>query len=166
MEKVTMYKVNGKIFQDYRKAEEYERLCKKVNGIMAQLLPRTDDVEYGRGFNKHNLKTLDGCYKAIIEVLCNIFPELNLQKYLEYCDRELIAPNNRFVTELGDKVSRKDDVNEYTILHSAIYRFRCIDFKTGFEFSQPYYVTHHEEFFDRLKEEPVDVDINYENLPF
>lgn len=146
MEKVTMYKVNGKLFQDYRKAEEYEKLCKKVNGIMKQLLPRTEEVENTEDYNKHNLVILRDCYFAFIKTICTI----ELFKYtIPIITKDNF--NNDAKYTILDRVLRIDDCGEYSIIHDTIYRFKCIDFETGFEFSQPYYVTHQEEFFNHIK---------------
>ena len=141
-----MYETNGKRFDKYSDAEKYEKLCKKVNGIMKQLLPRTEEVENDEDYNKHNIKILKGCFIAFLKTMKSI------ERF-----RDLIMPNDKVPFDNGIKYNaevalfRYDDCGEYSIIHDTIYRFKCIDFETGFEFSQPYYVTHQEEFFNHIK---------------
>lgn len=147
MKKVIMYETNGKRFDKYSDAEKYEKLCKKVNGIMKQLLPRTEEVENDEDYNKHNIKILKGCFIAFLKTMKSI------ERF-----RDLIMPNDKVPFDNGIKYNaevalvRYDDCGDFPILHDTIYHFQCIDFETGFEFSQPYYVTHQEAFFLSMKE--------------
>lgn len=146
METITIYETNGKRFDKYSDAEEYEKLCERVNDIMKQLPPRTEKVEYSEDYNEHNIKILKVCFIAFLKTMKSI------ERF-----RDLIMPNDKVPFDNGIKyhaevaLFRYDDCGDYPILHDAIYRFQCIDFETGFEFSQPYYVTHQEEFFNHIK---------------
>lgn len=138
MKKVIMYETNGKRFDKYSDAEEYEKLCERVNDIMKQLLPRTDKIEWEQDYNKHNIDTLNISYKELLSIIYDKFPQL---KNFNCVDAQ----------NLKIALSRVDDIEKYPILHNAMYRFSCIDFESGFEFSQPYYVKHQKEFFNLLK---------------
>lgn len=142
MEKITLYRTNGKIFENYEDANNYERLCKKVNGIMSQLLPRTEGVEKGIDFNKHNKETLNGCLKAFCKACAECIPSFK-DWFIE------VINGDRHISHMGRILG--DCNSDYPILYDAYYRFSCIDFETGFEFQKPYYVIHQDEFFNGLK---------------
>ena len=142
MEKITVFETNGKRFDSYEDALKYEKLCKKVNGIMCQLLPRTKDIEQGIDFNKHNKETLNGCLKAFCKECAKQIPGFE-QWFAE------TANGTRHLSHIGRILSDYSYV--FPCLYDAYFRFSCTDFNTGYEFQQPYYVTHQDEFFNGLK---------------
>ena len=142
MRKLIIFETNGKRFDSYEEALKYEKLCKKVDGIMSQLLPRTKEVEHGTDFNKHNKETLNGCFKAFCKECTKQFPN----EEAIFTD---VANGTRHFSHIDRILS--DCSYEFPCLYDAYLRFSCIDFNTGFEFQQPYYVTHQEEFFNRIK---------------
>jgi len=76
MKKLTIFETNGKRFDSYEDALKYEKLCKKVDGIMSQLLPRTEEIEHGTDYNKHNKETLNGCFKAFCKECAKQMPDM------------------------------------------------------------------------------------------
>lgn len=142
MMKSLILKLNGKRFDSYEEALKYVKLCKKVDGIMSQLLPRTKEVEQGTDFNKHNKETLNGCFKAFCQECAKQIPAFE-QWFIE------IANGTRHLSHIGRILS--DYNHKFPCLYDVYFRFNCIDFNTGFEFQQPYYVTHQDEFFSRVK---------------
>lgn len=142
MKKVIVWETNGKRFDDYKDAVKYEALCKKVNGIMSQLLPRTKDVEQCLDYNKHNLDTLNGCFRAFCKVCALMIPD-----YKEWFEQTSCGERDK--SHIGRLLD--DNRSEYPILYDAYFRFSCIDFKTGFEFQQPYYANHIDEAFNDIK---------------
>lgn len=142
MKKVVVWETNGKRFDVFDDAVKYEKLCKKVAGIMSQLLPRTKDVEDCLDYNKHNLYTLWGCFRAFCKLCAVIIPD-----YKEWFEQA--ACGERDKSHIGRILD--DSRSDYPILYDAYFRFACIDFNTGFEFQQPYYANHVEEAFSDIK---------------
>lgn len=142
MRKIIVYETNGKRFDSYEEALKYETLCEKVAGIMSKLLPRTKEIEQGTDFNKHNKDTLDVCFKAFCQECAKQIP------YWEQWFTE-VANGTRPLLHISRILS--DYSPDFPCLYDAYFRFSCTDFNTGYEFQQPYYVTHQDEFFNRLK---------------
>jgi hypothetical protein len=142
MKKLTIFETNGKRFDSYEDALKYEKLCKKIDGIMSQLLPRTEEIEYGTDYNKHNKEILNGCFKAFCKECAKQMPDM---------EALFIDTMNgiRHMSHMGRVLS--DCGYDFPCLYDAYHRFNCIDFNTGFEFQQPYYVTHQDEFFNMIK---------------
>lgn len=109
---------------------------------MSQLLPRTKEIEQGTDFNKHNKDTLNGCLKAFCKECAKQIPAWE-QWFIE------TANGTRHLSHIGRVLS--DYSHDFPCLYSAYFRFSCTDFNTGYEFQQPYYVTHQDEFFNGLK---------------
>lgn len=142
MKKIIVYETNGKRFDIESEAIAYEILCKKINGIMAQLLPRTKEVENGSDYNRHNLDTLKGCFKAFCLECAKVLPEWS-EWFMQTISGE------RHLSHIGRLLS--DNSHNCPILYDAYFRFACTNFENGFEFQQPYYVTHQDEFFEFMK---------------
>lgn len=142
MKKILVYETNGKRFDAYEDAVRYEILCKKVNGIMSQLLPRTKEIERCLDYNKHNLDTLNGCFRAFCKLCSVLIPD-----YKEWFEQT--ACGERDKSHIGRILD--DNRSEYPILYDAYFRFACIDFNTGFEFQQPFYAHHIETAFSDIK---------------
>ena len=142
MKKIVVYETNGKRFDDKNEAIAYEKLCKKINGIMAQLLPRTKEIEDGRDYNKHNLDTLKGCFKAFCLECAKVLPE-----WSEWFMQTISGERN--LSHIGRLLS--DNSHNCPILFDAYFRFACTNFDTGFEFQQPYWASHPDEFFEYRK---------------
>lgn len=143
MKKIIVYETNGKRFNIESEAIAYEKLGKKINGIMAQLLPRTKEIEDGRDYNKHNLDTLRGCFKAFCLECAKVLPEWS-EWFMQTISGE------RHLSHIGRLLS--DNSHNCPILYDAYFRFACTNFDTGFEFQQPYWANHPDEFFEYSKE--------------
>lgn len=147
MKTIMVYDVEGKRFDDPQEALYYEKLCEKVLKIMSELTPRTRDVENGEGYIIHNVEILRRCYKRFCEVCAQTIPS-----YADWFSQA--AEGVRHISHIGRILS--DHGNDYPILWREFYRFNCSCFDSGYEFQQPYYVTHQDEFFaymEKLKEE-------------
>lgn len=142
MKKLIIFETNEKRFDSYEDAVKYEKLCKKVDGIMSQLLPRTEEIERGTDYNKHNKETLNGCFKTFCKECAKQIPDY---------ETIFIDTMNgiRHMSHMGGILSTY--LYDFPCLYKTYNRFSCIDFNTGFEFQQPYYVTHQDEFFNSIK---------------
>lgn len=146
MKNLTIFETNGKRFDSYEDALKYEKLCKKVDGIMSQLLPRTKEIEQGTDFNKHNKETLNRCFKAFCKECAQQIPNDKGGMFNGKVDVLILH-----LPHLGKILSDYNYSYNLPCLYDAYHRFSCIDFNTGFEFGHPYYVTHQDEFFNNIK---------------
>ena len=142
METIMVYEVNGKRFDDPQEALKYEVLCNEVQEIMDFLFPRTDAVEKGRDFNKQNPDIVKTCFRSFCFLCSKTIPS-----YKEWFVQT--ARGERHISHIGRILS--DYSIDYPVLQKTLFRFECISFENGYEFQQPYYVTHQEEFFEDMK---------------
>lgn len=99
---------------------------KKVDGIMSQLLPRTEEIEQGTDFNKHNKETINGCFKAFCKECAKQIPD-NEAMFID------TANGIRHLSHIGRILS--DYSYDFPCLYDAYHRFNCIDFNTGLNFN-------------------------------
>ena len=144
-----VYVVNGKRFDDPIDAKKYETLCKKVEKIMEGLLPRTKDIEDGCDYNRQDIDIVKNCFKSFCLLCSKVVPAY--KKWFSQAAR-----GKRHLSHIGRVLS--DYSEDYPILLTTFFRFQCISFENGYEFQQPYYVTHQEEFFEYMKKQ-----LEYEN---
>ena len=149
METIMVYEVNGKRFDDPQEALAYEKLCKEVELIMSRLAERTEEIERGLAYNKHNVETLKQCLKDFCEVCAKTIPSFE-EWFIQ------VGNGERHPSHIGRILS--DYSHRYPILQTNFYRFDSSCFENGYEFQQPYYVTHQEEFFEDMKKR-----LEYEN---
>ncbi len=142
VKQVIVYEAYGKRFDEYNDALKYEYLYEEVEKIMSDLPPRSEAVENGTDVVKHDVSTLNKCLKAF----CNICAEHITPFKQWFID---VVNGDLHISHIGRILS--DYRSDFPILYKTYYRFDCIDFETGIEFQQPYYVTHQDEFFSQLK---------------
>ncbi len=142
METIMVYEVNGKRFDDPIDAKKYEAICKEVEEIMEWLLPRTKDIEDGCNYNRQEIDIVKMCFKSFCLLCSKVIPAY--KKWFSQAAR-----GKRHLSHIGRVLS--DYGNDYPILQTTFFRFRCISFENGYEFQQPYYVTHQEEFFKDME---------------
>lgn len=133
---IMMYEAYGQIYDTYEKAAKYAELCERVNGFMSLLPERTKEVENGTDFLKHDLSTLNKVYDDFLACCREVFPEcadkLNRNTHISF--------SARFID---------DRSRVFPILSDALFRFQCVDFASGYEYQQPYFVRNSKEFFDK-----------------
>ena len=137
-----VYEVNGKRFDDPQEALAYEKLCEKIESIMSRLAGRKKEIESGLAYNKHDVEILKQCFKDFCEVCANTIP--SFEKWFIQ-----VGNGERHISHIGRILS--DYSSDYPILQKTLFRFECISFENGYEFQQPYYVTHQEEFFKDME---------------
>lgn len=142
MKEIIVYESYGKRFDKKEDAIAYEKLNKEVDELMAAMFPRTKDVEDGLDYVKHSADTVKACFKIFCDICKNTIP---LYKKVF----EEVGNGVRHMSHVGYILSDYND--DYPCLYNTYHRFLCIDFNTGFEFQQPYYVKHQEEYFERIK---------------
>ena len=142
MKKIIVYESYGKRFDKKEDAMAYENLCELVHNIMSELAPRTNYVDNGYAFNRHDPQTVKKCFRKFCEVCAEAIPSF-ANWFIQ------TAENTRHISHIGRILSDYD--RDFPILNKTYFRFFCIDFEKGFEFQQPYYVKHQEEYFERMK---------------
>lgn len=139
-----VYVVNGKRFDDPIDAKKYENLCEEVEEIMGWLLPRTKDIEDGCNYQKQEIDVVKMCFKSFCLLCSKVIPSYK-RWFLQ------AAEGKRHLSHIGRVLS--DYKEDYPILQTTFFRFQCISFENGYEFHQPYYVTHQEEFFEYMEKQ-------------
>lgn len=142
MEKIIGYVVKGKRFDDPMEALKYETLCERVEDIMSSLEPRTERVDNGLEYIPHGVTVVKDSFKEFCDVCGDTIPRFK-NWFVETGNGE------RHISHVGKILS--DYSEDYPILQKTLFRFECISFENGYEFMQPYYVTHQEEFFEDMK---------------
>lgn len=142
METIMVYVANGKRFDDPIEALAYERLCDRVDDIVWRLTPRSESLEKGHDYYKHDLSVVKDCFKKFCVLCSEVIPS-----YKEWFLQT--ANGDRHISHIGRILS--DYSHDYPILNKTLFRFECISLENGYEFQQPYYVTHQEEFFKAME---------------
>ena len=144
-----VYEVNGKRFDDPIEAKKYEKLCEEIEEIMGWLRARTKDIEDGCNYNRHHIDVVKMSFKSFC-LLCSKVIPLYKDWFIQ------TANGDRHISHIARILG--DYSSDYPILNKTLFRFECISFENGYEFQQPYYVTHQEEFFADMKKR-----LEYEN---
>jgi hypothetical protein len=142
METMTIYIANGKRFDDPQEALAYERLCEQVDNITKVLTPRSQLLEDGCDYYEHDLSVVKDCFRKFCILCSKVIPS-----YKEWFLQT--ANGDMHISHIGRILS--DYSHDYPILNKTLFRFDCISFENGYEFQQPYYVTHQEEFFKDME---------------
>ena len=142
MEAIMVYEVNGKRFDDPQEALKYEHLCEKIEDLMSWLSPRTERIKKGLEYNRHSTNVVKDCFRDFCHLCADIIPSYK-KWFIQTANGE------RHISHIGRIIS--DYSRDYPILQDTLFRFECISFENGYEFQQPYYVAHQEEFFKDME---------------
>lgn len=114
----TVYECDGKRFDTFEKASEYNSLCILVKEVMDTLKPRPDGTDYanGKGYVQQEASVIDAAWKALIHIGRD-----------RYNNQSLGRMAQRYADDSGDEC-----------LSHAFWRLNCICGKNR-EFGQPYY---------------------------
>jgi hypothetical protein len=125
---------DGTEFLDADKCIAYESLCKKIDKIMALLVPIPDSCEFanGSGYIQQDPLTVDAARLAIVKYANDIFPH----KWFEHELSGQKADSSwcgRLISDMSEKC-----------LYKAWQRFMCMssDYR---EYGQPYFASHQSE---------------------
>ena len=144
MKTIMVYEVNGKRFDDLEEAKAYEVICENVDEIVCILLPRTKEVDEGADCLKQDVDFLKTCFRSFCFLCSRVIPD-----WKDWFTQ--VANGDRHFSHIGRILSDYSD--DFPVLWSTYCRFCCIDFENGYEFQQPYFVTHQEEFFEYMKKQ-------------
>ena len=140
IKEIITYEVNGRRFDKYDEAVAYDVLCDEINTIMRPLQERNEEVKNGELCITQNKDILNTAFRKFVE-LCDRFFE---GKYT--ADFNLLIEKGRPGDTLAYYIISNYGYNH--IITDTYYRFQCINFDSGREYQQPYYVNHEEGFFD------------------
>ena len=138
----TIFEYCGKEFAVYSEAVAYKELCDKVFDIMRTLAPRVKAVDDGLLVLEHLVDCVEGCRQRFLDLCAHTIP-LYGRWFRE------VAAGERHESHIERILS--DYSCDYPILDRTWFRFKCINRELGYEFQQPYYVTHVEEAFNDLR---------------
>lgn len=135
---VVKYECNGKCFDKYEDALEYDSLCERINSIMS-ILP---GLKYEGDVVCHDIDSIKCAYCRFCKICLEKYPlgVETIEREISYChpNRET---NFHYIV---DMLSSSD----YPILSDTYFRFRCICFSTGYEFTHPCYVKDPKKYFE------------------
>lgn len=149
----TVYIVDNIQFTDKDKAIKFATKYEKVEEIMSILEPRTKDVDNHKKIIKHDTNELKKCLKEILELSKSVIRfNFITDEFFNNVEQDFInRPNSsgKFIMTFVQYIQGYDDAK---FLWEPICRFRCINFTSGCEYSQPYYVFKEKEAFKILND--------------
>ena len=136
-----VYIVDNIQFTDKDEAIKFAAKYDEVDKIMSILNPRTKAVEQHKAILKHDTDKLKKCLKEILELSKSaIRLNFNTDEFINKVEQDFINypnSNGNYITSFVRYIQGYDDVK---FLWDPIWRFRCTNFTSGNEFSQPSYV--------------------------
>ena len=126
----TIYVVDGKHFPDKESADEYNVLYETVKGLLSILKTEKED-----GLIHHNKDVVKGCFKTFCYICSNVFIEFK-DVFKRMGDEGIL-----FKGGTCEKVIFNHQY-DYPIIYNAYYRFNCINFHNGIEYTNPWFAHH------------------------
>lgn len=135
------YIVDNVQFTDKDKAIKFADKYEKVDKIMSILEPRTKDVDNHNKIIKHDPDKLKKCLKEILELSKSVIRfNFATDEFFNNVEQDFInRPNSsgKYISTFVYYIQGYDDAK---FLWDPIWRFRCTNFTSGYEYSQPHYV--------------------------
>lgn len=131
---------DGTEFHSKEKCIIYEKLVNRVNDIMANFRPSKN--EKGQNITvQQNAEMVKEAYKKFIEVCADVMSK-------HYCGDvfEKVKTGSEYVHPSHLQYYLGEYSNDYPILWRTYCRFENINFNSGIEYTQPYYVNHENEY--------------------
>ena len=146
-----IYIVDNVQFTDKDEAIKFANKYEKVEEIMSILEPRTKDVDYHKKIIKHDTDKLKKCLKEILELSKSVLSfNFATDEFFNNIEQDFINRPNSSGKYIMLLVHYTQGFNEVKFLWDPIWRFRCINFNSGYEYSQPHYVFNEKEAFEIL----------------
>lgn len=147
----TIYIVDNVQFTDKDDAIKFAAKYEKVDEIMSILEPRTKDVDNHKKIIKHDTDKLKKCLKEILELSKSVMNfNFATDDFFNNVEQDFINRPNSNGNYIMKFVSYIQGYNDAKFLWDPIWRFRCTNFTSGYEYSQPYYVCKEKEAFEIL----------------
>ena len=148
-----VYIVDNVQFTDKDEAINFAAKYEKVDEIMSILEPRTKAVDNHKKIIKHEPDKLKKCLKEILElsksVMCFNFAT---DEFFNNVEQDFINSPNSSGKYIATFVYYIQGYEAAKFLWNPIWRFRCTNFISGCEYSQPCYVFNEKEAFKILNE--------------
>jgi hypothetical protein len=146
-----VYIVDNVQFSDKDDAIKFVAKYEKVDEIMSILEPRTKDVDNHNKIIKHDTDKLKKCLKEILELSKSII-RINFftDEFINKVEQDFINYPNSNGNYIKSFVSYIQGYDDAKFLWRPILRFRCINFTSGYEYSQPFYVRNEKEALNKL----------------
>ncbi len=146
-----IYIVDNVQFTDKDEAIKFAAKYEKVEEIMSILEPRTKDVENHKKIIKHDIDKLRKCLKEILELSKSVMSfNYEIDEFFNNVEHDFINRPNSSGKYIMSLVHYTQGFNDVKFLWEPIWRFRCINFISGNEYSQPHYVFNEKEAFEIL----------------
>ncbi len=146
-----VYIVDNVQFTDKDEAIKFAAKYEKVEEIMSILEPRTKDVENHKKIIKHDIDKLRKCLKEILELSKSVMSfNYEIDEFFNNVEQDFINRPNSSGKYIMALVHYTQGFNDVKFLWEPIWRFRCTNFISGNEYSQPHYVFNEKEAFEIL----------------
>lgn len=119
---------------------------------MSIIEPRTKDVDNHKKIIKHDPDKLKKCLKEILELSKNSVLTFNFatDEFFNNVEQDFINRSNSSGKYIATFVYYIQGYDAAKFLWDPIWRFRCTNFESGNEYSQPHYVFKEQEAFETL----------------
>jgi hypothetical protein len=149
----TIYTVDNVQFTDKDAAIKFAEKYDKVNEIMSALDPRTKAVEQHKTIIKHDTDKLKKCLKEILELSKSVMNfNFATDEFFNNVEQDFINRPNSSGNYIMTFINYIQGYNDAKFIWDPIWRFRCTNFISGCEYSQPCYVFNEKEAFKILNE--------------
>lgn len=146
-----VYVVDNVQFTNKDEAIKFAEKYDKADEIMSILEPRTKDVDNHKKIIKHDTDKLKKCLKEILELSKSVMTfNFATDDFFNNVEQDFINRQNRNSRYIMSFVSYIQGYNDAKFLLEPIWRFRCTNFISGNEYSQPYYIHNEKEAFEIL----------------
>lgn len=151
IKELLVYIVDNIQFTDKDDAIKFVAKYEKVNEIMSILEPRTKDVDNHKKIIKHDTDKLKKCLKEILELSKSVMRfNFATDEFFNNVEQDFINRPNSSGKYIMTFVNYIQGYNDVKFLWEPIWRFRCTNFTSGYEYSQPSYVCNEKEAFEIL----------------
>ena len=151
IKKQIVYIVDNVQFTDKDEAINFASKYEKVDEIMSILEPRTKDVDYHKKIIKHDTDKLKKCLTEILELSKSVMNfNFATDEFFNNIEQDFINRPNSNGNYIMQFVHYIQGYNDVKFLWDPIWRFRCTNFTSGYEYSQPFYVCNEKEAFEIL----------------
>lgn len=146
-----VYIVDNVQFTDKDEAIKFLDKYNKVDEILSILEPRTKDVDNHKKIIKHDTDKLKKCLKEILELSKSVmYFKFATDEFFNNVEQDFINSPNSSGKYIMSFINYIQGYNEARFLWTPLWRFRCTNFNSGYEYSQPRYVFNEKEAFEIL----------------
>lgn len=144
IERKVIYVVEGKHFNEIESAERYNDIYERITSLLSILKDEKED-----GLIIHNKEVIRGIFKSFCYICAEVFDTFK-EVFKRMGDEGIL-----FKGGTCEKIIYNHQY-EYPAIYDAYYRFSCINFMSGIEYSTPWFA-HHTEDYNKINKSCDDI---------